>query len=498
MIDDQHNLPQTEARIDVQEWNEQAQGDTRGIFRVTNTVGFTYSNDVLSLGDPFLFTMPNPEGENKTHFQRGAPVKFYLSNKAVNDGAPTLKHTGIVVNRTLRGDQSGNFLDVQCADLGWHLRENDGPYWFKLQGFEYNIRLDSLLLNPAFIDPSWGIDLSQIRTSNEISNLIRQGLADITSVLGGGLSSATQRSISSDLNGGRAGAEFEIQALPTFIYIQVEPGDKVADIVLPYARRENLLFTVSPDGFMQLWRPDYGQRPLYEINLRKQDDPDRNKGNVISYSITEDLSTIYSDVTCIGEFLGNDLPPDPTNQNALKEEYVGVFQANNPIGAVGGVASGIAQALNVNLTTSGVIANGQEGVRILPFVHRKVFSDGDIFQQDFAVSQAEWAWRRGMFDAWSATYVVRGHHSNGRWWEADTMVTVRDTINGLDGNYYISAVTYTRSAGQGDLTQITIRKPGLLSAAGGVYPRYSLQGAPQSDIYATYDTVSTVTAVKAK
>ena len=35
-------------------------------------------------------------------------------------------------------------------------------------------------------------------------------------------------------------------------------------------------------------------------------------------------------------------------------------------------------------------------------------------------------YKRGIFDAWVATYNVNEHHQNGYWWESDTTVSIDD------------------------------------------------------------------------
>lgn len=409
MIDPQKEDPQTECQVFVEDWyapaiNKPGQyGPAKREF--VNTIGFSYSSDVLNLGDPFSFTIANPEGRYNGRFQRGARVEFYLSNPSVRGGKLTLKHTGIVVNRTQRGDVSGCFLDVQCADLGWHLRENDAPLWFKLQGG----KLDTLIQNPKWIDPSWGI--KGLLTDNQGSIAIRQAL-----------------------NNGRAQAQIDQQPFGTFVYIQVEPGDRVADILINYARREGVLLTVSPDGFIQVWNPAEAKKALYAIELHAFSDQKKTTNTVITYSITEDISTIYTDVTCIGEIVGGDIQADSLNQNASKRR---------------------ASVVNAD---------------VLPFRHRVNYADGDVYSSDIASKAAAWRYNRGIFDSWSATYTVRGHHCNGNWWESDTYVTIHDSINGLDGDFYIQSVQYNRSD-RGDITTITARKPGLLKASFGRYPR---------------------------
>lgn len=441
MIQEDRDDPQTECQVFVEEWNQAPL--PQGVYgpgaptltlkrEFVNTVGFTYTNDVLNLGDPFSFSIANPGGRYNQHFQRGATVKFYLKNPKVNGGRLTLKHEGIVTNRTLRFDRSGCFLDITCCDRGWHLRENDAPLWYVLQGST----LGDLLGDSKFIDPSWG--LKGVVTDDATSVLIRRGL-----------------------NQSRAQIQIDLQTLGTTVYIQVEPGDKIADLITMYCRRIGRLFTVSPDGYMQIWTPNENAASLYAINFHGFDETERSLNTVISGAITEDIGSVYTVTTCIGERVGGEIARDTTNQNSAKRR--GTF-------------------LNANA---------------LPFRHNVNFTDPDIFESNSAKKQAFWKYNRGIFDSWAATYVVRGHHCQGNWWEADTYVTVHDSVNGIDGDFYVAAVQYSRDD-RGDLTTLTLRKPALLKASFGVFPRAPRYSAPTTIPIAGTESQTKVTTTETK
>lgn len=378
---------------------------------LVNTVGFSYSSDVLQLGDAFSVTVPNPRGIYTNKFLRGQTVQLFLRNPNVLGNALTLKHLGIITERDQSVSSRGSVIQVTCADLGWHLANNDAPTWYRLQ---YKTLLD-LLTDPNWIHPSWG--LSGVNPDNETNRLIRQ-----------------------NLNHGRAQAAIDTQALlGTLVYIQIEPGDKIADVIAGYCRRINRLFNVSCQGQLQVWTPNYNQTPLFRIELHDIDDPARNRNGVIDVHIRESIASIYTQVTCIGEMVGGDLALDPANQNATKRRST--FE--NPFA--------------------------------LPFLHRVAFADGDIFDYPEAAAQALWAYNRGIFDSWQAVYVVRGHWQRAAgaqrayWWESDQMVAVDDTVNGLSGNFYCTSVRCDRDE-QGDRTVVTLRKT-CLQASFGVYPR---------------------------
>lgn len=404
--------------------------------QLVNTVAFSYSSDCLALGDPFTVTIPNPRGIYTDKFLRGQTVQLFLRNPNVVGNQLTLKHLGIITRRRQSVSAAGSVITLTCNDLGWHLANNDAPLWYVLD----NAKLIHLLQNPDWIDPSWGIQ--GIRITNAINRQLKQ-----------------------NVNNGRAQASLDLAALGTLVHIQVEVGDKVGDKLTEYCRRINRLLSVSCDGYLQVWLPDYEREPLFSIELHDLFDPARNRNGVLDCFIEEDLSTIYTNVTCVGEMVGGDLTLDPANQNATKRR--------------GDLVNSLA----------------------LPFTHRMGFADGDIFSRADARAQALWAYNKGIFDSWQAVYVVRGHYQRSAqaqrawWWEADQMVAVHDSVNGLYGNFWCSAVRCDRDE-NGDRTFVTLRLP-CLTASFGQYkrpPRITGSVVASKGTAQTTETKTTVTS----
>lgn len=424
MVGAQQQTAETEAVLAVA--NQAPGAPTTAIYppgstppTLVNTVGFSYSSDVMQLGDCCSVTIPNPRGAYTGQFLPGQCVKLFLRNPNVLGNTLTLKHLGIIVDRDQSTTSRGSAIQITCADLGWHLANNTAPLWANLQENDDGtpVTLKDLLTDPAWIDPSWGIRGISPDTDNETQRLLRQSL-----------------------NQGRAQAALDLQAaLGTLVHVQVEPGDKIADIIGYYCRHINRLFGVTCDGYLQVWSPNYNREPLFRIELHDVDDPARNRNGVLDVHIRESISTIYTNVSCIGEIVGGELALDPANQNATKRRRDFI----NPWA--------------------------------LPFKHRTAFCDADIFDYPEAAAQALWAYNRGVFDSWQAVYIVRGHWQRsaaGRrayWWESDQMCAVDDTVNGLSGNFYISSVRCDRDE-QGDRTVVTLRKP-CLQASFGQYKR---------------------------
>jgi prophage tail gpP-like protein len=226
--------------------------------------------------------------------------------------------------------------------------------------------------------------------------------------------------------------------------IQVEAGEVPADKIAEYARRLNLLLNVSPDGYVCLYRPNYDQEPLYAFRCRDND----ALNNIISAEVMEDARTLWDEVIVVGEQIGYEGSVDSQNPNATKKR-------------------------------GRVVHEG-----ILPFKNRKTAADGEMYQNGLAQKQAEWMYKKGIFEAFYINYTVSEHHQNGYWYEANTMAHIDDDELGLTGNYWVQSVRCTGSKQGADETVVTLRKPGLLSAAFGeipappIYYASGITGAP--------------------
>jgi len=390
-----------------------------------------YSSDILAVGDECHFTVINDNRKYTGKLPVGATVKLYLSNPNVNGGAPTLRHLGIIVARDPEfSPQTGSLVKVTSADLGWHLTNSCAPLWYNLRHATYRD-----LLDPA-----------QFRLGKRGA---RKYFLDPSWGLKGVRAS---NNINRSLKQGVAAAAVAAQQVidPVFA-IQVEAGDMCFDKMVEYARRLNLLVNVSVDGYIQAWNPDYSQAPSGQLRCVAGD----TSNNVLSSRGHEDCRTIWTDIECVGEQVGYEGPQDPNNPNAKKKR--GAFYNR----------------------------------AALPFVHRLTFGDGEMFQNGLARREAEWRYKRGIFDSWWYQYQVADHWQElpasastdkflstpasasgvqGVWWEADTMVDVQDDEEGLSGVFYVASVRQEGSRRGGDLTTVVIRKPNLLTASFGEMP----------------------------
>lgn len=404
MINDRPGEDPTSQAILVVNGQEAAlQKGVAGQSQVIGISGFSVSIDILQMGDPFSLTVPNPRGKWNEKLKPGAAIQLKLSNPNVNGGTPTLIHTGRIVGRVRSSENGkGSVMQLQCADLGWHLMTHYPTPHIRLEEATYE-----RLLAWAINEPTWGI--KGVTADTATSRLIRLGLS-----------------------GGRASAEAAASDQLIIFQAQTEPGQSLGDLLLSYARRFNRLVNMSPDGYIQVFRPNDTQPATYRIDLHEFDDPDVVRNNVLEASISDDIGQQWTKVTVVGQVVGYQVY-DKWNYNPGK--FLGVAEA--------------------------------QGDNLLDFKHEFTYSDGEVYDPRWGEDGASWRLRRDLFDCWTATYRVRGHWqkmgNQSRWWIPDTMCEVNDSVHGIRGTYYVSAVKLERTA-QGDTTEVTLRRPYLLSA----------------------------------
>jgi len=264
------------------------------------------------------------------------------------------------------------------------------------------IRFKTLL--ERVLDPSWSF--AGVRTDNDTNRALKLGRTGAVQQLSGSVSAL----------------------IPP---IQVEPGEMIADLLILYARRARQLVNVSSDGYLQIWTPQSNPTPLYSFHLHSE--PARRQlNNIERATLYETIDSLYTEVVCVGTVV---LPPNMVSAtNPNEGRFRGTYRA-------------------------------PDNARPLPFARRFTFSDGDQLTKDQATDRARWKAERGLFDAWQYTCQVKGHVQNGVFFEPDTGVDLHDTVNGVEGTYYVSAVRYAgRVDPPGQTTTLTCRKPGLLRA----------------------------------
>lgn len=385
---------------------------------ITEIAAFTLSDDCLAVGDETTATVIN-RGQHTGSLRVGQLCELEMSHPEVNAGAWELRHRGRIVAR----DVSTGEIQITIADLGWHLRESNAPLWTRLKKTTYRELCDPKG-GGLLAERNTGFGLTGLRTENR--SILRQSV-----VLSRGQAQADDQRVTEQLHA-----------------VQVEPGDTYLDKMIEYARRLNLFVNVSPDGYVQLFTPNYKRLPSFQIVRR------RGESNVVDARMHEDLRTRWTEVEVVGEQLAFEKINDPNDPNATKKRG--------------------------RITQSSRTSDGsplpQELRNPWPFSHRLTIADGEMYSAGLAKRQAEYLYKKGLFDSFFAEYTVVDHFQRlaqfpdvaaGFWWTSDQMAQVEDEEFGLSGVFWVQSIR--SESGSGDLTRVLIRRPGLLTAAFGRY-----------------------------
>lgn len=380
---------------------------------------FSYVSDVMGVGDVCSFTVVStPDGERLRQLREGASVKVKMRNASVNGGKWTTKYSGLIVSRD--ADLEAGTIKIGVADRGWHLLHSSAPLWKKLRGLKLRDLLDpNASPKTRFLDPSFG--LVGLRTGLDAN--------------------ALNRSIKLGKSGLIPPGQESIAPVPI---LQVEPGESFFDVLSRFAQRFNLLIGVSVDDYLQAWNPSYERSPAYSVIRKKGDGSQRN--NVINVKRHDDLTSRYTSVTVVGEIVVPPVDERGQSQDAF--------------------------APNANKRRG--YYEAAEG--LLPFNHRKTSSNGEMWTGALAKKQAEWEWKRGMFDSHYLEVTLPDHYQAGTWLESDQLVDVDVPELDAVGRYYAAQVTCSSTAAEGDVTTMILRWPHLLSASFGEWkspPNYS-------------------------
>lgn len=391
---------------------------------------YCYDSDILQLGDPFSVILPDPHNRY-ANVVEGQTIKLNMASPLVGNGQKVQKILG-VVTQVIRecSKEGGTVLNVAGADLGWHLCNNDAPIWKRLPGMTF-AKLYALL-----VDPTWGF--TGFRAGNDQNVKIKQGGNFTRGIVTAGDSKV-------------------------YPIVQVEPGDKPADIFINYAKLANKLVNVSQDGQLQLFAPNYGPPPgttptepgtfgtadpiAYRFYNYREDDRRNKYNNVEQARLTRKLDGRWNKAICVGtRVIPLEQGTNPNDPNA--NSFRGTWSEDV------GVAAG----------SFGPSSNPSDVFQPIGFNRLTAFTDPDRLDKPAAIARAKWKLRRGKFDSWLYEITVRGHSQGGNFYEPDTIAEVTDTVLGVSGTLYVSAVRYERDLNSGELTRITMRQPRLLAA----------------------------------
>lgn len=375
-------------------------------------------DDALAVSDCISFSVANDEGENAGRFQPAQLIQVWEAHPKVAGGAWVKHFTGRVTTVESYTDVGGgsNIL-VTAMDLGWHLQNCHAPAHNQIKNARFAQRSPSKqernkrTLLEILIDPTWGIDLTKVSFDGNKMSRLKHGRIiqeqELTKVEG--------------------------QILP---FIQVEPGQTPFEILRLYAEREGLLINVDRDGQLVFFRPDYKKKPIYQIDFHAVRDPRHNVNNVIGRpTLRQTIDGLYSEVTCWSTVVHDDQ-----------------LNTDNP---------------NAAYTHTNFNPEAEGAPHLLPFHRHHVIQDSEAINETLRRNRAIMRYQMGQFESWEYIVEVPGHtqgpDNNHGFYVSNELVSVSDTINALEGDYYVQRVQRSSTIGGGNKTQLTIRKSGLLN-----------------------------------
>jgi hypothetical protein len=367
---------------------------------------WSVTDDVLNVSDSACFTVANEDGRNTGKFHLGQRVELDESDPDVANGQWVRHFTGrVTAIRTYTDVQGGSNIMVTCMDLGWHLTSSSAAMFQKnAKGKPVRVQLRNKTfrqLIDAVVDTSWGF--GKVVFDGDENARLKHGRQVIVQNLNPQLGAI----------------------LP---FIQVEIGQTPYDLLSLYAAREGLLINVGARGELIFFRPNYKNQAIYEVHLHPSTSASRTKNNVVGApSLSETIDGIYSQTQCWSTVV---IPPAIQNTENPNEQYrhSEFTPSENP----------------------------------LPFARHLTFSDQEGINQTLRENRAKWKWQMGSFEAFLYEVELQGHSQNGGFFVSNTMVSVDDEINGLQGAYYIQSVRRSLTLRDGLKTQLKIRRPGLL------------------------------------
>lgn len=398
---------------------------------------FCWSSDIMVLSDQFSLILPAPDGKATTTSGKRVPVaeihggatgrgklgslvKFYESDPEVEDGAKLLKITGRLVDVDDSEDERGGYqLRLSGYDLGWHLTTGDGPVFQNYRGIVWSKLLDKIVMAAS---NQWGFQ--GVRSGN---------LENMRTRIGPRAAIESAR-----FRGTKEGGKPQPGAIqPLF---QFEVGETIGSRLIELAKWQRYLVNVSADGWLQFFQPTTSTTPFYYFHHERADEEKKvfPVNNISHVRFKNSASGRYTRTECW------------TSQVTLTTQQQ------------------TAQTTNPNV---GRYHGQYNDDSALPFLRRDTFSDPNQLGKPAANRRAKWRHDRNKFDSWEYRFRVKGHSQDGMPYEPDTIASLRDTVRGIEGIFYVQSVRPCRilaqpgvSSDAGTYTEIVLRLPNLLGA----------------------------------
>ena len=373
---------------------------------------YSVLDDMMNVCDTASVVVANPGGRYSRRFKPGQRIEIDEQDSDVAGGAWLRTFTGRIVRVVHGSDASGgSAVQIDAQDLGWHLTNCDAPPLFKTDG------ITLLRLIRGLVDPTWGFTSTTTDGPDVDDNVLNKTLKQGRQ----GIQRAFAQKTSADKT-----------VLP---FIQVEPGQKPMDVLMPYLKRFGLLLNAGARGGLILFRPDYSSSSPYSGSVyHAVSHPDHNRNNVVGrVTLTESIDGLFTETQCWSTIV------NPTRDDS---DY-------------------IAQHPNAAYRKESYKPGGS----LLPFYRLAVAMDGEAITKDMRQMRARWKYQIENFNSWQYEVELRGHSQNGALLVSDSMFPVTDTVHDLQGAYYLQSVRRSYTEKSGPRSNLVLRLPGLLDPA---------------------------------
>jgi prophage tail gpP-like protein len=195
--------------------------------------------------------------------------------------------------------------------------------------------------------------------------------------------------------------------------IRPQSGETVWEYLDRHAQRNGLLMQMDPQGRLVFCGLQYDQAPSYRLVRRIEGA--RSENNIISGGRRLDAGDVYKTVLVYGRAKGDD-----KTRSAFKGRAVDAA---------------------------------------MPFEKTLLLHDNSIKSRDDAQTRAEYELAKSRQGADALEYTVAGHSADGLVFATDTIAHIEDQVAGINGPYYVTARTFTRSTQTGPMTQLKLVPP---------------------------------------
>lgn len=199
----------------------------------------------------------------------------------------------------------------------------------------------------------------------------------------------------------------------------VQAGESVWEFLDRHAKRLGLLMRMGPDGTLLLQTIDYNQAPKYSIQRQLNG----RGNNIISGGGRLDTTNVYSRVRVVGR---------SKSQSSARSPF--------------------------DVTVDDYTAESFE----IPYERTLLVSDNSIRSVADAERRAYRELAKTRQGAYVLTYVLHGHGANGNVFAVDTMCTVNDEVEGVNGDFYVVGRTFTRDMQNGARTVLRLVPKGAI------------------------------------